>query len=240
MQLTKINGEYDMWLPEARSARPEWKVENGGWEMERINALVALMDESDTLLYIGGETGDIAALVAKYTGCDICLFEPNKKVYPSIKAIWQANELKAPLDFFRGFVSDKSTIDKYTTRPDFFDIDVSALVPDHGFAQLYERDKETPTITIDDYCKFTGIIPTVITMDVEGSEARVIAGAEKTLRQYMPTLVISVHQVFMWEHYKDEVRTMITFLKNIGYTIRCIDYGGHEDHIIAYKNSDHE
>ena len=77
-------------------------------------------------------------------------------------------------------------------------------------------------------------------MDVEGSEARVIAGAEKTLRQYMPTLVISVHQVFMWEHYKDEVRTMITFLKNIGYTIRCIDYGGHEDHIIAYKNSDHE
>lgn len=243
MQLTKINGKYDLYLPEHRAAREQWAIENGGWEVERIEEMVRLIKPHDIVFDIGTEEGDISALIAKYTGCDMVLFEPNDRVWPCIREIWNANGLKRPLNFFPGFLSSKTDPNTVVSFVDSLNIPIAGqVIPDHGFKQLYENYPDVPQITMDDYCSIHKIYPTVITMDVEGSEFEVIRGAEKTLRERKPIIFMSVHPEFMFDSYRNEgkwkemygerqhVVHMLRFISELGYTYRVIEWDYHECH----------
>jgi FkbM family methyltransferase len=244
MQLTKINGKYELWLPDHRAARPEWKLENGGWEVARIEEMLNGKHgcrSADVVFDIGTEEGDISALLQKYGDVKMVLFEPNDRVWPCIKDIWEANDLADPLHFIGAFLSSNH-------KPgNFFQwnaIDKFNIIPDHGFKQLYENYPDVPQITLDMFCKETGIYPDIITMDVEGSEFEVIKGAEKTLREIRPVIFMSVHPEFMYESYRNEgewkekygerqhVVHMLRFIDELGYTHRCIEYDYHELHMV--------
>lgn len=241
MQLTNINGKYELWLPTHRAEREQWQMENGGWEVLRIEEMLKVIKPSDVVFDLGTEEGDISALIAKYSECDMVLFEPNQRVWPCIKAIWDTNGLKMPLFFYGGFVSDKTAA--RGSYPSFEHIEGS-MIPDHGFKQLYENYPDVPQITIDDFCERTRIYPTVITMDVEGSEFNVMKGAEKTLRKRKPIIFMSIHPEFMFDSYRNEgtwkdqlgerqhVVHMLRFIDECGYTHRCIEYDYHELHMV--------
>ena len=246
MQLTKINGKYELWLPEHRAARPEWKLENGGWEVARINAMVSHITAGDIVFDIGTEEGDISALIAKYTGCEMVLFEPNDRVWPCIKAIWEANKLQKPLHFYPGFLSNIESDDRIISLYDYNEhwnrMTHSDMVADHGFKQLYENYPAVPQIKLDDYCDTFGICPTVITMDCEGSEWEIIKGAERTLRNHRPTIFMSIHPEFLYESYRNEgiwkekygercfVVHMLRFINELGYKHSIIEWDYHECH----------
>jgi len=246
---TRINGEYFLLLPDHRAARPEWKIENGGWEVARIDAMIDKINSIKMQMYprtknivvfdIGTEEGDLSALIAKYTRCDMVLFEPNDRVWACIRAIWEANGLPGPLEFFPGFLSNESKKPK--------DIDwrtVGTIIPDHGFKQLYEQDPDIPQLKLDDWCMAKGIYPDIITMDVEGAEFEVIKGAEAVLRKLRPIIFMSVHPEFMYESYRNtgewkdrygerqHVVHMLRFIDELGYTHRCIEYDYHELHMV--------
>jgi len=233
---TLINGEYELLLPDHRAARPEWKLENGGWEVKRIEAMI---DEINAFQFgyktnrfpivfdIGTEEGDISALLAKYTPCEIVLFEPNNRVWSCIRAIWEANDLPGPLDFYSGFLSNESKVADQI----HWDSIHSDIVPDHGFKQLYEKYPDVPQVKMDDWCMAKGIYPDVITMDVEGSEFEVVKGAEAVLRKLRPVIFMSVHPVFMKEHYNQEVGVLLKFMHDIGYRHEVIELDYHEFHI---------
>lgn len=225
MKLTKINNQYELILPDHRAMRPEWKT---GWEVKRIDSMVANLDEKDVLFYIGAEVGDIPALVLKYTDCDMVLFEPNRKAYPNHAAIREANKLKAPLYVFPGFASDKSNFENdWVSLSDDWEHD--KIIPDHGFCQLYDPGT-IAQITIDDFCEKTKIIPTAITLDVEGSEAKVLKGAEETLKKYKPKIWLSAHPEFMVIHYNQWLAELREYLILLGYKETLLDYEKHELH----------
>lgn len=237
----KVNGIWDVLLPGHRAARPEWLIENGGWEVARIREMLSVISPKDVVFDIGTEEGDISAIIAKYCACDMVLFEPNDRVWPCIKAIWEANKLPEPLDFFSGFLCN--TTDRRWGLQDLKTVD-GKMIPDHGFKQLYENYPDVPKERLDDYCERTGIYPTVITMDVEGSEFEVIKGAEWVLRNKKPVIFMSVHPEFMYESYRNEgiwkerygerqhVVHMLRFIDECGYTHRCIEYDYHELHMV--------
>jgi FkbM family methyltransferase len=247
MQLTKINGRYELLLPDHRAAREQWDIRNGGWEVERIEEMLDEIEPHHVVFDIGTEEGDITALLQKESGCKMVLFEPNDRVWPCIKYIWEANGLADPLDFYRGFLSDKTTNSSHTVRQQpfsiFGDIDVEKMIPDHGFKQLYENYPDVPQMTLDDYVELTGIIPDVITMDVEGSEWNIIKGAQKTLKEKKPIIFMSVHPEFLYESYRNEgkwkdeygercfVVHMLRFIDELGYTHRVIEWDYHECHV---------
>lgn len=224
-------------LPDHRADRPQWKLEEGGWEDARIESMLKVLSEKDIMFEIGVEEGDLTALFVKQSGCDVVMFEPNERVYPCIRAIWEANHLKQPLDFYRGFLSNHRTTRPYNKLRNIFeDIDIDKMISDHGFKQLYENYPDVPQMTLDHYVQQTGIIPTVINMDVEGAEFEVIKGAENTIREHRPIIFMSIHPEFMYESYRNSGKWLEKYgeRQHVVHLLRLIDECGYEHEIIEW------
>jgi hypothetical protein len=72
--------------------------------------------------------------------------------------------------------------------------------------------------------------PTAISLDVEGSEWRVLGGAERVLREHKPKIWLSGHPEFMMMYWKEYLYDLRQFIKGIGYKETFLDYQ-HEVHL---------
>lgn len=235
-----LNGQWEIILPKHRADRPEWYTERG-WEKARLKALHQdierhkLIGIKPVVYYVGAEEGEMAALCQMW-GAEVVLFEPNPKVWPNIKAIWEANKLKNPAGSFVGFASNSTGLE-----PKSIDFDSSVkedgwpicadgeVIGDHGFKELYQESDAFPQIKIDDYVARTGTIPTIITFDCEGSDWQVMRGAEQTLREHKPIIFASIHPEFMFHQYGEYSRDFRNWIIDFGYEETILDYA-HELH----------
>ena len=225
---TKINGEFEIILPEHRAVRPEWST-NEGWEKARIKSMHKHLTKKDRLIYVGAEEGDIAGLCAKWVG-EIILFEPNPKVWTNFKAIWNSNRLVPPF-WFAGFAANETTPGAQLTEG--FSGVSGEIISDHGFSELHVAT-DLPKMKIDDI-GYQGKFPTAITLDVEGSEFEVLKGAEKILREQRPKIWLSLHPEFLFNYYGVYSADLRNWIKDIGYSETLLAYD-HEIHLFYEKN----
>lgn len=247
---TTINERWMLLLPEHRAVRPEWPV----WEKERLAAMADLMIdvvtgdnmEADVVYDIGAEEGDFPALWASW-GAKVVMVEPNPKVWPNIRAIFEGNNLEDKmLGWFVGFAGDQSSLDRQSvaTHRAWDDEHVGELGPeqtwpacaygriigDHGFLVLPERP-DCPATTIDLLAeKFRP--PSVITIDVEGAELTVLRGAGRVLEQNRPAVFVSVHIDMPWidEKYPGDTGDKVAeYMQGLGYVGRHLATD-HEEH----------
>ena len=228
MVKAKLNGEYEITLPKHRADRPEWYTETG-WERNRLQSMHENLGSGDIIYYVGGEEGEMVALCQMW-GAEVVIFEPNPKVWSHYPLLWQHNNLQKPLACIPGFASDKDnslTRIYYNEFPPEADSPIEAA---HGFKELqYEADKYGQT-KIDTLVYEKGLKPpTVISLDVEGSEWRVLGGAEKTMREFRPKIWLSGHPEFMMMYWKEYLYDLRQFIKGIGYKEHLLDYQ-HEVH----------
>lgn len=227
MVKAKLNDQHFIYLPKHRADRPEWYTDKG-WERKRLYSMYLKIKEGDTIFYVGAEEGEMPAL-CQIWGAKVVMFEPNAKVWPNIKAIWQANNLDGPLVCVPGFASNKDFDTQYTMNV-FPAVADGEVIGDHGFKELHDPDN-IPQIKIDTLVQRLGIIPTAISLDVEGSEWEVLRGAEDTLRKYRPKIWLSGHPEFLFRIYGEYLGDLRTWIKNIGYTETLLDYD-HEVHLL--------
>jgi len=221
----KLNGKFEIILPKHRAERPEW-YEPNGWEKKRLEHMSKHIGKTDTMFYIGVEEGDMTALCALW-GAKLVMFEPNKLVMPNIKAIWEANNLNMADTFYPCFASDVT--DNYIEPVTVADIE-GEVIHNHGFKEL--RDPHgIPQIKIDDVVERTGIVPTAFSIDCEGSEGRILRGAEQTLRKHHPKIYLSLHPEFLREQYDEWGAELRRWTMDLGYKETLIDYPLHEAHI---------
>lgn len=225
MKKVKINGEYEIILPEHRADRPEWYTEQG-WEKKRLQSMKENLTDKDVMFYVGNEEGDMSALLAMW-GVKLGLFEPNPKVWPNTKAIWDANNLPMPLFSFCGFASNQTT--EGGMHKGFPPSASGEVIGDHGFMEL--QNHNAPEIKIDDI----EIKPTALSIDCEGSEMQILKGAEETLKSCYPKLWISWHAEFMYRIYGIYLGEARNWLINLGYKEIFIDYPIHELHMLYIK-----
>lgn len=212
-KLTMINGRWPMFLPVHRADRPEWPW----WEATRLAAMASVIHDGSVVYDVGAEEGDFPALWASW-GAQVVLAEPNPRVWPNIKLVWEANSLPDPLLCWPGFIGEEPgwPTEWWDVWPPCAD---GPVIGDHGFCQLGERP-DLPVTSIDHLTGPGGMpVPTVITMDVEGSELHVLRGAERTLAEHQPDVFVSIHPEFMEHHYgiAEGVTEVRAFMHRRGY-----------------------
>lgn len=220
----RISRRWTIQLPEHRAARGDlWDT----WEAERMASMAEHLGPGDVVYDVGAEEGDMPGLWASW-GCDVALFEPNPRVWPNIKAIWDANRFEHPLGCFVGFCGDETrdaSIERLVgTGWFFYGWPLCAdgpLIGDHGFLNLCERP-DVPAITIDattNAARGSGALqpPTAITIDVEGSEFQVLSGARKTLMEERPLVWVSIHPAFMRDMYDTHPDQIHSLMAQCGY-----------------------
>lgn len=222
---TLINGRWNLMLPAHRAARPQWNIDNGGWELERLAAMNDRISKGDVVFDVGAEEGDFPALYASW-GADVVLFEPNWRVWPNIRVIWEANNLEHPWGFFVGFACNQTELRPEEMESIFGEPDDEGwpacawgpVIGDHGFRNVCERFHDTPQVKIDDYCVMAGTTPNVLTLDVEGAELEVLKGAERTLREHRPSVFVSIHPEFIRDMYGQTADDVHAFMAGVGYS----------------------
>jgi FkbM family methyltransferase len=234
MVQTKVNGMFDIILPKHRADREEWHTEKG-WERQRLNSLMLNLGKKDVVYYVGAEEGEFPALINKYCGSQVVLFEPNPKVWPNMKAIWDANGLVVPEGMFEGFASDTDRIvgEEHTIKAlhtDWPDHAKNEVIGNHGFKELNKEADTYDQIKIDTFVEVSGIVPTALSIDVEGAEGRVLRGAEKTLREHHPKIWLSLHPEFLLQEYKEWAYELRQWVMGLGYKEELLDYQ-HEIHL---------
>jgi FkbM family methyltransferase len=229
MKRVIVNGEFEITLPEHRAARPDW-YQPHGWEKPRLKHMSENISSEDVMYYVGAEEGEFAALCQMW-GAEVVLFEPNPKVWSHFPLLWSANNLELPLVCIPGFASDKinnlSRIYYNEWPPEVNDVIEAA----HGFKELYLEGDTYGQITIDS-CVYDHKIkpPTAISLDVEGSEWRVLGGAEKVLREHKPKIWLSGHPEFMLQQWDESLYNLRQWIKGLGYKETILDYQ-HEVHL---------
>jgi len=229
MRKVIINGEFEITLPEHRAARPDW-YQPHGWEKPRIKSMHNNIGKGDVVYYVGAEEGEFPALCQMW-GAEVVLFEPNPKVWSHFPATWTANNLELPMACIPGFASDKindlARIYYNEWPPEVNDVIEAA----HGFKELYLEGDAYGQITIDSCVYDHGIKPpTAISLDVEGSEWRVLGGAEMVLREHKPKIWLSGHPEFMLQQWDESLYNLRQWIKELGYTEIILDYQ-HEVHL---------
>lgn len=229
MVKTNINGKYELYLPEHRAIRPEWNINNGGWEYERMESIHEHVRKKDVFYYIGAEEADLAGLICKW-GAGMVLVEPNSKVWPNSKVIWEANQLQDPLACFVGFAANKTDLKGTNlTVYGFPECADGPVIGDHGFKELFAEADVIPQIKIDDIVAQTELVPDHISVDCEGSDWEVLKGAEQTLKEHKPKLWISIHPEFMFRMFNQYAYDFRNWIKDLGYNEKILDYK-HELH----------
>jgi FkbM family methyltransferase len=229
MKKVIVNGEFEITLPDHRAARPEW-YEPKGWEKPRLRHMSENISSGDVMYYVGAEEGEFAALCQMW-GAEVVVFEPNPKVWSHFPSLWSANNLDIPMACIPGFASDKinnlSRIYYNEWPPEVNNVIETA----HGFKELYLEGESYGQITIDSCVYDHGIKPpTAISLDVEGSEWRVLGGAEKVLREHKPKIWLSGHPEFMLQQWNESLYNLRQWIKGLGYTEIILDYQ-HEVHL---------
>ncbi|HEX9872673.1 MAG TPA: FkbM family methyltransferase [Candidatus Tectomicrobia bacterium] len=221
---TIINEKWELLLPPHRAERQEWWKR---WEVERLASMHSRLSPGDLIVDIGAEEGDMPALYASW-GCGVYAIEPNPDVWPNIRACFEANDFSLR-GWFVGFAADSTEYEpRHAPLNMFKDQDgwpkcaYGNVITDHGFRNLSERIHDTPRATLDDLMARDGLIPNALTLDVEGSELRVMRGASHILREYRPLVWCSVHPKIMADLYDDNDQTLHDYMASFGYQAELI------------------
>jgi len=233
MKKVVVNGRWEIELPIHRADREEWYTLEG-WEKKRLIHMNDQIKEGDVLYYIGAEEGDMCGLAASW-GANLVMIEPNDKVWPNIRAIWNANHFNPPTACFTGFAANKTDLkDKKNLYINEFPPEAMGdVIGDHGFKELAYESDVIPQVKIDDLNLLPP--PDIISIDVEGSEFEVLRGAEKTLKEYRPKIYLSLHPEFMFRMFGEYGYDLRNWIKDIGYKETLIDYQ-HEVHLYYEGN----
>lgn len=211
----KYLGEFDLKLPDFLASWDVWEY----WEHQRIKSMQNKLKKTDCLYEIGAESGWMTALFGKYFVDPqlMCIFEPTPEYWPNIRQTWEANGLPLPRFACCSLVGAENK-NSPTVRSGW------PLEADHEMTQarsykyIHEHGETVPQIKIDNFVGLTGMIPNALTIDVEGAEVEVLAGAMNTIKQYKPLIWCSVHEDLMLRNYNRTLGDFMNVLGHLNYT----------------------
>ena len=215
-------GPYGPFKMDARFAFSDYK--SWGGRTGKNSGFISCIDAckgSSCVLDIGAHIGLVALPVSKVLAPKgrVYAFEPatfNRNILLRHAKLNNANNI----EIIDSLVGEKE-VDKvvfYESKSDS-PLGTIALGSNQGdFIKKYKRQ-----VSIDSFCEQKGIIPEVIKIDVEGAELGVLRGAQKILKRYRPTIILSVHPRELEVMGLNE-NMLHSFIKSLNYI--CYDSNG--------------
>jgi FkbM family methyltransferase len=183
------------------------------WEPEIEGFLRTQLKETDVFFDIGANVGYFT-LVALCSRVDkVFAFEPN----PELQEIMLLNLRLSgwgdhPEILVKSGLSDTSGRAIYQTGP----------LENSGIGRIVNTEHQSTfaidTITLDSFIEETGVLPTVLKIDVEGHESKVLHGAKRLFERNPPRLV--VFEADCNENCDITDKEVIAFFKMFSYNIR--------------------
>lgn len=218
--------EFNVWMNKPLS---DWDVFDS-WEMERTRHMQQHLERGDILFDIGAEVGWLSVVYGQIVHpSNMVLIEPTPQFWGNIEMLWHRNFDTEPLACYFGLFSDKTTskdVLPFNTFPEEAKADP---IDKLAYTYIHENSAKVPEIMLDDYVKQSGIVPTAITMDTEGSELLILKGAENTLKEHAVKVYVSIHPDLGERDYGVKREDTIAYLESLGYTGEHIATD-HEEH----------
>ena len=219
----RLNGRWDLNLPDYRV--PQWER---GWEERRLDALYSVVTPGEVLFDVGAETGDMSALYASWD-LEVVPVEPSASAWPMIRDVFERNDL-LPLLGVPAFADRRTHPVPIWQRIPGSPWPIEADGPvetEPKFVHLDEQpdDETTLRIRLDDLPAAARII----TVDVEGSELEVLAGANDYLVKWRPIWFVSVHPAFIADRWNRDWRDVLRLFEEADYDGQLLD-ARHEQH----------
>lgn len=158
------------------------------YEPETLPLWDEMARKATKILDVGANTG-IFTLVAATANprAKVVSFEPVPSVFRKLDEHVRLNQLGGRCELHQKAVGDSNGIVKFHIPSD--EIPLSASFNLEGFRGVGGHIEEVPVATIDSICA-DGPPVELAKIDVEGFEDRALAGMERVLKQWGPTLII--------------------------------------------------
>lgn len=190
-------------------------AEDFPFEADAFLALRACISEGDEVLDDGASFGFMTALMAKLGAKRVWSIEP----YPEALALGQllagVNQIEQRVGFRNTLVGEapREGVDFWQV-PGFLSV-ASTRNPEIRLFHPDASKRSLPMIALDDL-KLTR--PTVIKIDVEGSEYQVLRGAKRVLAEFSPDLVIETHGLEI-DGIGGDIQALCGMLAGFGYEL---------------------
>jgi len=150
-----------------------------------VDIMCRYLDENSIYYDIGTNIGYHAVAVQKQSGCKVMAFEP----HPNHFAVAAYNCQNKPIQLFHTALSDS---EGEMTISDFDE----SIVGNYGEVGIKNEGIQVPTIKLDELQELTTI--TLMKIDVEGAELKVLEGAEKTIDALRPVIFFEAIDFDVW------------------------------------------
>ena len=189
-----------------------WKTLSKSEFDAELLLLEFLLKPDSVFFDIGTNKGEYAYYAEKITNPEnIYLFEPEKKLYKQLKAIFSSCKVNnIALSDNKGKHRFKIPIINGVIDNCLSSLEINNTEDNETEAIIYEVN----TDTLDNFTKEKNITPDLIKIDVEGHELSVLKGSESFISNHYPTLIIELEQ----RHHKDiDISTVFDSFKEKGY-----------------------
>lgn len=194
-----------------------YDILHGGWEPEETGFMKSRLGTGSVLLDIGANVGwfSLQALDVIGPGGRAHAFEPNPLVLPYLKRTIALNGVEDRVTIHPEALWDDSRVMNVNLRPDDFNL---------GHVWLGSADDKPANVTgvgtaacvrLDDILSESRV--DFVKIDIEGAEAKALAGAAETIRAHRPVIMSEIYPAQLESVSGCTARHYIEKLAEMGY-----------------------
>lgn len=229
----------DQWEVALPDFRVEFHQVRPNWERGRLEDMASRVQPGMVIYDVGAEHGDFTALYRQWVGTNTVVpIEPASAYWPCIRGTFEANGYEPPPLSFYGFAGKggprhfKEGISRNSWPAAANDGEV---VADPGFRHLAHHHHLHPVVSVDTLAQTYP--PDILSIDVEGAEWDVLAGARRTLRSRNVLIYVSVHEPTMLDWYNKTLADLHSLMATVGYTGTLLPAHGEIETFWRYEHT---
>lgn len=195
-------------------------------EIRLARFLIQRLREGDVFVDIGAHYGYFSLLASALVGSSgkVVAFEAAPATFPVLKTNTRgATNVSA----HHLALSDSDALLSFYEFPNLYSeyntFDISQFEGEKWFARYAPKMVKIPAVRLDTFLAETGVRPTMLKIDVEGAEDKVVLGAQTSLAAQAPVVILEYvsQQRGAAAHQRAE-----EILRTLGYQALCIDETG--------------